>query len=86
VKEFAGMGKGGRLNKIYQIAHIYPNSPTEHQRLVLNVLEKLGAEDCVAHESIDITYCYAHVFTSTRQEVADKLGKLFMNCAGYIGK
>ncbi len=35
--------KRGKLNKNYQIAHIYPNSPTEHQRTVLNGVERLGA-------------------------------------------
>ena len=40
--------------------------------------------DRVGHESIDITYRYAHVFPSTQQEVADKLGKLFMNNTQYI--
>jgi len=42
--------------------------------------------DRVGHESINITYRYAHVFPSTQQEVADKLGKLFMNNAQYIEK
>ena len=42
--------------------------------------------DRVGHESIDITYRYAHVFPSTQMEVADKLGKLFMNNAQYIEK
>ena len=42
--------------------------------------------DHVGHESIDTPYRYAHVFPSTQQEVADKLGKLFMNNAKYIEK
>jgi integrase len=42
--------------------------------------------DRVGHESIDITYRYAHVFPSTQQEVADKLGKLLMNNAQNIEK
>ena len=42
--------------------------------------------DRVGHESIDITYRYAHVFPSTQQEVADKLGELFVNYAEYIEK
>lgn len=40
----------------------------------------------VGYESIDTTYRYAHVFPSTQQEVADKLGELFMNYAEYIKK
>ena len=31
--------------------------------------------DRVGHESIDITYRYAHVFPSTQQEVAENLVK-----------
>ena len=42
--------------------------------------------DRVGHESIDITYRYAHVFSSTQQEVAEKLGKLLMNNAKHIEK
>lgn len=37
--------KGEQINKNYQIAHIYPNSPTEYQRKELNGLERLG-ETC----------------------------------------
>jgi hypothetical protein len=46
----------------------------------------VAIEDRVGHESIDITYRYAHVFPSTQQEVAHKLGKLFTNNAQYIEK
>lgn len=35
--------KGNSKNKLYQIAHIYPNSPTEHQCSVLTGLERLGS-------------------------------------------
>ncbi len=34
--------KGVRVSKKYQIAHIYPNSPTEHQKKELAGLERLG--------------------------------------------
>lgn len=34
--------KGKRVNKKYEIAHIYPNSPTEHQKEELKDLERLG--------------------------------------------
>lgn len=34
--------KGTRVNKQYQIAHIYPNSPNKHQKEELDGLEKLG--------------------------------------------
>lgn len=34
--------KGQRINKKYQIAHIYPNSPNEHQKKELDGLERLG--------------------------------------------
>lgn len=34
--------KGKRVNKQYQIAHIYPNSPNEHQKEELDGLERLG--------------------------------------------
>lgn len=36
--------------------------------------------------NIGITYRYANVFPLTQQEVADILGKLFMNNAQYIEK
>ena len=42
--------------------------------------------DRVGHESIDITYRYAYMFSSTQQEVAEKLGKLLMNNAQHIEK
>lgn len=35
--------KGKRMNKQYQIAHIYPNSPTTNEVLELEGLERLGA-------------------------------------------
>ena len=35
--------KGKRMNKQYQIAHIYPNSPTPNEVLELKGLERLGA-------------------------------------------
>ena len=38
--------------------------------------------DRVGHESIDITYRYAHVFSSTQKEVAEKLNEVFF----HIGK
>lgn len=34
--------KGGKVNKQYQIAHIYPNSPNAHQKAELAGLERLG--------------------------------------------
>lgn len=34
--------KGNRMNKQYQIAHIYPNSPNQHQKVELDGLERLG--------------------------------------------
>lgn len=34
--------KGKRVNKQYQIAHIYPNSPNEHQKEELAGLDRLG--------------------------------------------
>lgn len=34
--------KGKRVNKQYQIAHIYPNSPNMHQKRELDGLERLG--------------------------------------------
>ena len=42
--------------------------------------------DRVGHESIDITYRYAHVFSSTQREVADKLDELLINSSQYIEK
>lgn len=42
--------KGKRVNKQYQIAHIYPNSPTEHQKTELQGLERLG-ESCEDFEN-----------------------------------
>ncbi len=35
--------KGKRMNKQYQIAHIYPNSPTPNEVIELKGLERLGA-------------------------------------------
>lgn len=34
--------KGSKINKQYQIAHIYPNSPNKHQKVELANLERLG--------------------------------------------
>jgi len=35
--------KGSKVNKQYQIAHIYPNSPSPHQKVELEGLERLGS-------------------------------------------
>ncbi|NMP11393.1 ABC-three component system protein [Paenibacillus polymyxa] len=37
------VAKGKRMNKLYQIAHIYPNSPTSNEVKILKGLERLGA-------------------------------------------
>ncbi|MBU3216863.1 HNH endonuclease [Clostridium estertheticum] len=37
------LGKGKRMNKKYQIAHIYPNSPTPNEVKQLEGLERLGS-------------------------------------------
>ncbi len=42
--------KGKRANKRYQIAHIYPNSPNDHQKKELDGLERLG-ETCEDFEN-----------------------------------
>ena len=34
--------KGSKIKKQYQIAHIYPNSPNQHQKVELDGLERLG--------------------------------------------
>lgn len=39
----------------------------------------VAVADRVGHESIDITYRYAHIFPSTQREIANKLDKLFTN-------
>ncbi|OAA94535.1 ABC-three component system protein [Clostridium coskatii] len=40
--EYLLLGKGKRMNKKYQIAHIYPNSPTIDEIKELEGLERLG--------------------------------------------
>ena len=42
--------------------------------------------DRVGHESIDITYRYAHVFTSTQMEVASKLNNIMAASCGCVEK
>ena len=42
--------------------------------------------DRVGHESIDITYRYAHVFPSTQMEVVNKLNCLLLNNNEHIGR
>lgn len=42
--------------------------------------------DRVGHESIDITYRYAHVFPSTQKEVAEKLNGIMGTPGGRIEK
>lgn len=42
--------KGQKIHKKYQIAHIYPNSPTRHQKQELDGLERLG-ENCESFEN-----------------------------------
>lgn len=47
--------KGARVNKQYQIAHIFPNSPNEHQRKELEGLERLG-NSCEDFENKERTF------------------------------
>ena len=42
--------------------------------------------DRVGHESIDITYRYAHVFPSTQMEVASKLNNIMTIYSSYVEK
>ena len=42
--------------------------------------------DRVGHESIDITYRYAHVFPSTQMEVVSKLNNIMTISGGCIEK
>lgn len=44
----------------------------------------VGIADRVGHESIDITYRYAHVFPSTQMEVVAKLNAIITTSCGYI--
>lgn len=60
------------------------NTPCHISLLIDMDFSAVAIADRVGHESIDITYRYAHVFPSTQQEVADKLGKLFMNNTQHI--
>ena len=39
--------------------------------------------DRVGHESIDITYRYAHVFPSTQKEVASKLDDMMADIQAF---
>ena len=71
---------GVKRIRIHGIGH-------SHISLLIDIgFSAVAIADRVGHESIDITYRYAHVFPSTQQEVADKLGKSFMNNAQYIEK
>ena len=40
--------------------------------------------DGVGHESIDITYRYAHVFPSTQMEVVSKLNAIITTSCGCV--
>ena len=53
-------GEGGKLN---------------HRRLRLWPYSAVAIADRVGHESINITYNYAHLFPSTQSDMADKLNQ-----------
>ncbi len=64
-----------------------PRDSTCHISLLIDMgFSAVAIADRVGHESINITYRYAHVFPSAQREVADKLGKFFTNNAQYIEK
>lgn len=74
------IASGVKKIKIHGIRH-------SHISLLIDMgFNAVAIADRVGHESIDITYRYAHVFPSTQMEVADKLGKLFSNNAQCIEK
>ena len=71
---------GAKRIRIHGIWH-------SHISLLIDMgFSAVAIADRVGHESIDITYRYAHVFPSTQQEVDDKFGELFVNSAEYIEK
>lgn len=61
---------GVKKIKIHGIRH-------SHISLLIDMgCNAVAIADRVGHESIDITYRYAHVFPSTQQEVVSKLDKM----------
>lgn len=66
---------GVKRIRIYGIRH-------SHISLLIDMgFSAVAIADRVGHESIDITYRYAHVFPSTQVEVASKLNNM-MVCSG----
>ena len=70
LKEKGFMTISGRVNKQYFIHDIRHS----HVSLLIDMgFSATAIADRVGHESIDITYNYAHLFPSKQAEMADKL-------------
>ena len=71
---------GVKKIKIHGIRH-------SHISLLIDMgCNAVAIADRVGHESVDVTYRYAHVFPSTQQEVVSKLDNMVTLYSGFVEK
>ena len=59
---------------IFMLSYIYPYERQTHVSLLINMgFTVLAIADRMGHESIDITYRYAHLFPSEQTQMAEQL-------------
>lgn len=74
-----GCAAGGvKKIKIHGIRH-------SHISLLIDMVSNVVAiADRVGHESVDVTYRYAHVFPSTQQEVVSRLDNMMISYSDFF--
>ena len=61
----------------YMLSYKYPLERDTHISLLIDMgFSAVAIADRVGHESIEITYRYAHLFPSKQAEMADRLDDL----------
>lgn len=69
---------GVKKIKIHGIRH-------SHISLLIDMgYNVVAIADRVGHESVDVTYRYAHVFPSTQQEVVSRLDNMMISYSDFV--
>ena len=68
------------------LSYKYPLERETHISLLIDMgFSAVAIADRVGHESIEITYRYAHLFPSKQTEMADRLDDLEKGDFWYVG-
>ena len=69
---------GVKKIKIHGIRHSHISSLIDMGCNVVTIADRVG------HESVDVTYRYAHVFPSTQQEVVSRLDNMMISYSDFV--